>query len=173
MGCPAGCCAGCHASCSSHALRSGSSCVLHKASFIRSSFHSLQPCSQYRNKSYWLFLITISAHDHISTLNARLVFIRSFFAPFISALYSPPAANISCARRSATACVTGLFGTKPRSCKHATKAPPLCAHHGLTAIALCAPGVGTRRVISVRSSLQHPYGSPVVPDGNWHFGNRL
>lgn len=43
------------------------------------------------------------------------------------------------------------------------KAPSLCAHHGLSAILLCAPVGGTRRDAYFRTSLQRPLRLAVVP----------
>ena len=78
--CPAGCCAGCHAPCSSHALRSGSSCVLHIASFIHSSFHSLHHARFTVLFMSFLYLISTSSNQQIFK-SISLGSIHSFFAP--------------------------------------------------------------------------------------------
>lgn len=79
-------------------------------SFIHSLLsHSISPCSQiFLNSCFIVFKRHISkpAHQH---LKCSLGYIPIFRCCFISAGFSPPAANISCARRLAIACVPVLY----------------------------------------------------------------
>ena len=75
---------------------------------------------------------------------------------FISARFSTLRCPYCCARRACHRLRYGaLLAQSHANASMPHKAPPLCAHHGLTAILLCAPVAGTRRSTSVHSFLIH------------------
>lgn len=133
----------------------GSSRVLHHASFIRSSFHSLHHARNLRIKMFAQFLISTSAYYHISTLPARLVpFTHSSLLHFSKVQYTT-LPILLCSPCLPSPAFRGFIGTNQAHASMPHKSPSLCAHHGLTAILLCAPVAGTRRSTSVHSFLIH------------------
>ncbi len=122
---PYGCCSGCHAPRSSPTLRSGSSCVLHPASFIRSSYIPFHHVRSYTfapglgilpppTLQLWAGC-TIPSAAHCSLGSIPLL--RRYF---ISARFSSPAAYFIMLAGRPSPALRSFIGTKPGSCKHAT-----------------------------------------------------
>ncbi len=93
------------------------------------------------------------AFSQANTLLTRFHFTHSI--AIHSVRFSPPAARSCCARRSATACVTGHIVSTSAHASMPHISPSLCVHHALSGILLSAPGVGTRRATSIRSFLTY------------------
>lgn len=114
----------CHTYCSSHTLRSYSSCVQNKTSFITSfiSFHS--PGKQLGVLFKELTQLThppfhVVFNPFEQSFRFTWFHFTSLRHSFISVLFSPPAVTTWQALHTSI-CVLSFIGTNPHSCKHAT-----------------------------------------------------